>query len=114
MEELNAAGKLCLLPDLSDTLTAALERERCMKKLKTLKTEFIRRFADFETQKFRFELFTNPFGVDVDSVPEHLQLELIELQSSGPLKAKLDSVGAVSLLHSSQTLPQHVREHLFV
>jgi len=63
-------------------------------KISVLSAEFTRRFADFEAQKCRFELLSNPFAVDVESVPTNLQMELIELQCSDTLKSKYDAVGA--------------------
>ena len=55
-------------------------------KLNTLKAEFSRRLADFESQNFNLDLFANPFEIDVDTAPEHLQLELIKLQCNDALK----------------------------
>ncbi|KAK7906742.1 hypothetical protein WMY93_015354 [Mugilogobius chulae] len=63
-------------------------------KLSVLAADFQRRFADFEAQKSRFELLSNPFPVDVESSPPNLQMELIELQCSDALKAKYTAVGA--------------------
>lgn len=60
-------------------------------KLNTLKVEF-NRFA--ESQKFNLYLFVNPFAVDVDTDPEHLQLELSDLQCNDALKTPYQSVGA--------------------
>uniref|UniRef100_A0A0L8G398 DUF4371 domain-containing protein n=1 Tax=Octopus bimaculoides TaxID=37653 RepID=A0A0L8G398_OCTBM len=48
---------------------------------------------DFEVQKSNFELFYNPFAIDVETAPVHLQMELIELRCNGALKAKYDTVG---------------------
>ncbi|KAI7805541.1 putative general transcription factor II-I repeat domain-containing protein 2A-like [Triplophysa rosa] len=79
---------------VSDTVTITFPTELYADKLNTLKAEFSRRFADFESQKFNFDLFTNPFAVDVDTAPEHLQMELIELQCNAHLKAQYQSVGA--------------------
>lgn len=65
--EPNAAGKSVHFTNsqtVTDALTTAFPRERY-----TLKAEFGSRFANFETQKFRFKLFTNLFAVDVDSAP---------------------------------------------
>ncbi|XP_023808973.1 general transcription factor II-I repeat domain-containing protein 2B-like [Oryzias latipes] len=55
---------------------------------------FARRFANFEAQKCRFELFSNPFAFDVNNAPSNLQMELIELQCNNTFKSKYDSVGA--------------------
>ncbi|GLD62749.1 general transcription factor II-I repeat domain-containing protein 2-like protein [Lates japonicus] len=57
-------------------------------KLSALRTEFTRRFGDFEAQKKNFELLRNPFAVDVETAPVQIQMELIELQCNGTLKAK--------------------------
>lgn len=76
-------------------------------KLGILGADFTRRFADFEAQKSRFELLSNPFAVDMESVPSNLQMELIELQCSDTLKAKYESVGAAEFprfIHD--TMPQ--------
>ena len=65
-------------------------------KLNTLKAEISRRFTDFGLEKFNLDLFANPFAIDVDSdtAPEHLQLEIIELQCNGALKTHYQSIGA--------------------
>ncbi|XP_062373410.1 general transcription factor II-I repeat domain-containing protein 2-like [Sardina pilchardus] len=62
-------------------------------KVGLLNADFTRRFSDFEAQKSRFQLLSNPFTVDVESAPTNLQMELIELQCSDTLKSKYDSVG---------------------
>ena len=44
-----------------------------------------------------FALFTNPSEAIVKHVPVHLQMELVDLQSDGDLKSKLDEVPLVKL-----------------
>lgn len=61
--------------------------------LSTLRTELTRRFADFEVQKFHFELFRNPFAIDVEKVSKNIQMERKELQCNGTLKSKYDFLG---------------------
>lgn len=63
-------------------------------KLNILAADFRCRFADFEAQKCRFELLSNPFAADVESAPPNLQMELIELQCKDTLKEKYGRVGA--------------------
>ncbi|KAK0133655.1 General transcription factor II-I repeat domain-containing protein 2B [Merluccius polli] len=38
--------------------------------------------------KSNLNLFTNPFAIDIDTAPEHLKLELIELQCNSALKTQ--------------------------
>ena len=76
-------------------------------KISVLAADFRRRFADFEAQKSRFELLSNPFAVDVESSPPNLQMELIELQCNDALKAKYAAVGATEFVRFlPETMPQ--------
>ncbi|KAL1268530.1 hypothetical protein QQF64_033893 [Cirrhinus molitorella] len=90
-------GDLCHFPCcqiIKDQVSnAAFLNAHFADKLSTLRAEFTRRFADFEAQKFDFELFSNPFAVDVEKAPANIQIELIELQCNSTLKAKYDTVG---------------------
>ncbi|XP_035500193.1 general transcription factor II-I repeat domain-containing protein 2-like [Scophthalmus maximus] len=66
-------------------------------KLSALRTEFARRFGDFR----------NPFAVDVETAPVQIQMELIELQCNGTLKAKYDTAGPAQFIRSiPETMPQ--------
>lgn len=76
-------------------------------KLRALGAEFSRRFGDFDVQKLRFELLSNPFAIDVEKAPTNLQMELIELQCDETLKSKFDAVGAAQFPQFiSDTMPQ--------
>lgn len=76
-------------------------------KISVLATDFRRRFADFEAQKGRFELLSNPFAVNVESSPPILQMEMIELQCNDALRAKNAAVGATEFARFlPDTLPQ--------
>ncbi|KAF0044733.1 hypothetical protein F2P81_003891 [Scophthalmus maximus] len=76
-------------------------------KLSALRTEFARRFGDFEARKETFELLRNPFPVDVETAPVQIQMELIELQCNGTLKAKYDTAGPAQFIRSiPETMPQ--------
>ena len=54
---------------------AVLPSTQLAEKVNTLSVEYSRRFADFEAQKERFELLSNPFAIDVESAPTSLQIE---------------------------------------
>lgn len=75
-------------------------------KLSVLGAEFSRRFADFDVQKCRFELLSNPFAVNVENAPTNLQMELIELQCNDTLKSKYDAVGAAQFSTVPDTMPE--------
>uniref|UniRef100_A0A8C4STI9 HAT C-terminal dimerisation domain-containing protein n=1 Tax=Erpetoichthys calabaricus TaxID=27687 RepID=A0A8C4STI9_ERPCA len=57
-------------------------------------------FGDFEEQKKNFELLRNPFAVNVETAPVQIQMELIELQCNGTLKAKYDTAWPAQFIHS--------------
>ena len=58
-----------------------------------LHTEFERRFQDFLALEKQFVLFATPLLVDVETVSEDLQMELMELQCDTLLKQKYAEVG---------------------
>lgn len=75
--------------------------------LSALRDESARRFGDFEAQKKNFEFLRNPFAIDVETAPVQIQMELIELQWNGTLKAKYDTAGPAQFIHSiPEEMPQ--------
>lgn len=87
--------------------TAVFPCAQFAEKLSVLAAEFSRRFADFDVQKCRFELLSNPFAVDVENAPTNIQMELIELQCNDTLKSKYDAVGAAQFPRFiPDTMPQ--------
>ncbi|XP_067123999.1 nose resistant to fluoxetine protein 6-like [Centruroides vittatus] len=50
--------------------------------IKFLELEFNRRFSDFKSCELQFRLFTSPLSIDIETVDENLQMELIEIQYS--------------------------------
>ncbi|KAL4009366.1 hypothetical protein ACER0C_003218 [Sarotherodon galilaeus] len=87
--------------------TGVFPSARFADKLNILAAKFRCRFADFEAQKNRFELLAHPFGVDVESAPPNLQMELIELQCNDTLREKYERVGAAEFARFiPDTMPQ--------
>ncbi|KAL3832267.1 hypothetical protein ACJMK2_023927 [Sinanodonta woodiana] len=60
-----------------------------------LSSEVALRFSVFEAHESNLEMLRNPFAIYVETAPVNLQMELIELQCNGTLKAKYDTVGPV-------------------
>ncbi|XP_075423872.1 general transcription factor II-I repeat domain-containing protein 2-like [Ascaphus truei] len=67
--------------------------QRYAEKLLSLRTEFERRFADFNSLEDKFYLFSSIFSINIESVPNHMQMEVIEIQCDSVLKAKYSEVG---------------------
>uniref|UniRef100_H3ASZ0 HAT C-terminal dimerisation domain-containing protein n=1 Tax=Latimeria chalumnae TaxID=7897 RepID=H3ASZ0_LATCH len=57
------------------------------KHIQILQQEFSHRFEDCHTKRPLFQLFTNPFTVDVTSLPANFQTEVIDMQYSAAMKA---------------------------
>lgn len=93
MHQCNLTHFPCCKEMLNQVSTMVFPKAHFAEKLTSLRAEFARHFRDFEAQTSNFELFRNPFAMDVESAPLQLQMELIELQCNGTLKAKYDTVG---------------------
>ena len=62
-----------------------------------LKTEFLSRFGDIRSLENDIKLFSTPFDVQVDTVQEKHQMEIVELQCSDELKSKFHNEGVLLL-----------------
>ena len=71
--------------------------------LQLLNKEFSDRFQDFIGQDLYFRIVSSPFQVDVDSVSEILQMELLELQGSDDLRIRFKET---TLLEFYKSLPK--------
>jgi hypothetical protein len=54
--------------------------------------EFSSRFQDFRKHEAAFSLFLAPFDVNVETVPEEFQLEIIDLQCNEDLESKFRGI----------------------
>lgn len=59
----------------------------------SLRIEFETRFADFKSLEDKFSLFSSIFSINIESVPNHMQMAVIEIQCDSDLKAKFSEVG---------------------
>lgn len=73
-------------PSLQEIMTSfpvnniSAQMRRYAANISSLAEEFQQRFKDFAAIEKEITLFSSPFSVDPNGVPDHLQLELIELQ----------------------------------
>ncbi|UYV81730.1 GTF2IRD2B [Cordylochernes scorpioides] len=59
----------------------------------SLRNEFETRFSDFKSLEGKFTLFSSIFSINIKSVPNHMQMEVIDIQCDSDLKAKFIEVG---------------------
>ncbi|KAI6657768.1 General transcription factor II-I repeat domain-containing protein 2-like [Oopsacas minuta] len=79
---------------------ALLEKERINSgntgvyaiEINSLRKEFENRFKDLRSNIVNFAIFSNPFSLEPIELPEHLQLELVDMQCNQDLKAKFNDV----------------------
>ena len=55
--------------------------------IQNLRTDFSSRFSDIRSSQNKSRLFSTPFDVDVNTIPENFQIDLIKMQCSDELKA---------------------------
>jgi hypothetical protein len=77
-----------------------IDVKECAKVIANIRDEFDSRFKDFDKCSVEFALFTNPFVVDVDTLPDELQLEVIDLQNNSLLKARSATMNPLEFLRT--------------
>lgn len=83
--------------------------------LSNLDQEFDSCFEDFRESAGDMELFSQPFNISVDSVPDHIQMELIEFQLYSELKSKFTSLNLKDFYaHVSSERCPCIRKHVQV
>ena len=85
-------NRFCLFPLLLEAKISGELAAKYKVQLDTLAVEFDRRFLDFKNLEPQFNILSSPFTTEVDSAPENLQLELLDLQASNDLKEKFKLV----------------------
>ena len=68
-----------------------LDTDRYARKIEVLQEAFRSRFGGLECERRSVLLFTNPFvfpETDIDSLPDEIQLEVIDLQNDSYLKGR--------------------------
>ena len=86
-------GNFCHFPTLKGTKAPQHLWTNFRDKLDCLKAEFERRFEDFRDMDPLFQLLCSPFQADVETAPEDLQMEIIEMQSDYTLKEAFGAKG---------------------
>ena len=76
--------------------------------MQSLEDELTRRFQDFKKVEPDLNLISFPFSAEIDTVPENLQLELIDLQSNHTLKGLFHSV-TLTEFYNSLSLDEFLR-----
>jgi len=66
--------------------------EKYAEAISDLKFQFDSRFLDFKANEQFFNLFSIPFSLSVENVPENMQMEIIDLQNNKILKENYNNV----------------------
>ncbi|XP_063748741.1 general transcription factor II-I repeat domain-containing protein 2B-like [Eleginops maclovinus] len=105
-------GNLEHFPSLREVGLMEEDTPKYLNILNNLEVEFDHRFEDFRGNTTAFELFAQPFSVNVDAVSEELQMELLELQSDSDLHSRFREL---SLQDFYRSIPAHrygkIRKH---
>lgn len=107
-------GDLSHFQTLRDTGMRPEKNTEFADQLQKLLNEFLDRFKDFKSHEHLFEIFSSPFHTDVDKAPADIQMELIDLQERGDLKAKYVemNLGDFYRKHLDQDKFPHLRKFM--
>ncbi|KAK3549650.1 hypothetical protein QTP86_005414 [Hemibagrus guttatus] len=90
----------------------SVQMRRYATDVSSLVEEFQQRFRDFAAIEKDIILFSSPFSVDPDDAPEHLQLELIELQCDAEYRSRHQQLPLVNFYRSWMKAGSKRFEHL--
>ena len=72
--------------------------QKYAKVITELRDDLDHRFTDFKKSAIHFNLFSCPFSVKIEEVPENLQMECIDLQCSSDLREKVQRLSIARIL----------------
>ena len=78
-----------------------------------LKDDFDHRFTDFKKSAMHFNMFSCPFCVKIEEVPENLQMEFIIFQSLSDLKEKFNNFSLLDFYKTYTSKEKYQRFHSF-
>ncbi|UYV74131.1 GTF2IRD2 [Cordylochernes scorpioides] len=94
---LKLQGKDQIITNMCDQVNAfkceTASYQKYAEKILSLRNEFETRFSDFKSLEGKFTLFSSIFSINIESVPNHMQMEVIDIQCDSDLKAKFIEVG---------------------
>ena len=85
--------------------------QKYAKHISELSEEFENRFHDFKENASSFEIFSGPFSIKTDNVPENLQMELVDFQCESSLKDKFNSSSLIDFYknYDSREKPRYLQ-----
>jgi hypothetical protein len=93
-------GNFCHFPLLGKQKVPESVSAKIRDHLQSLEDEVTRRFQDFKKIEPKFNLLSYPITADIDTAPEELQLELIDMQSDHTVKEMFNAVTLVDFYKS--------------
>jgi hypothetical protein len=70
----------------------ATDTKKYAEEIQILQQEFSSLFQDFRKLEAAFSLFSTPFDVNVETVPDEFKLEIIDIQYNEDLKSKFRDI----------------------
>lgn len=96
----------------AEALNIVFDSSKFSRKVADIHDSFGKRFSAFREVEDQLQLFSNPFAINPETVPNFLQMELIDLQCNTALKTKFTSTEVKAFY---QQLPResfsHLRKH---
>ncbi|XP_049947909.1 general transcription factor II-I repeat domain-containing protein 2A-like [Schistocerca serialis cubense] len=93
-------GKFCHFPLLGKQKVPGSDSAKIRDYLQSLEAEFTTRFQDFKKIEPQFHVLLYPITADIDTAPQELQLELIDMQAVHTLKEIFSAVTFVDFYKS--------------
>ena len=84
--------KFCHFPLMEKQKVSSSASSKVKSHLLSLENEMANRFQDFERLNPEISLISQPFSTDIDTAPDDVQLELIDLQADNVLKEKFNNM----------------------